>query len=294
MEVCSQTVIDEDTESVLDVEESVADHSEFDPEPHPIDHIHRVSWSKGTKVEGQSPLLRGSGAWSALTTKMTGNVFVGTSPASPQSVTSAPREPWNQMLLTSSDSKYNCAWDALFSDDAADDDGRMEQLLVLFENEMVDGDLVTSFSQQSDFEMTSLTQRGENAAETIEEEIMSDPTRMQSIEAVCPKWRDNIRYALAQRGPAEISQALEGVRRSMKNLQATKEKVTAVWKRQEVVLQLFEMSLSTSLSRLSTSESPESHATNADDESVIASAVQVKRSTAALSPIVEGDETLTG
>ena len=303
VDVCSQTGIDEDSsESILDGEESLAVYSELDTEANPVDHVHRLSWRKGTKVEAHSPLLRGSGAWAALTTKATGNSHVNIKLYSPHSVASSTRGPRSLLLSNSPNSKYNCAWDALFSDDVADDDTRMDQLLHLFENEMLDDGVVTSdsstraqaFSQQSDFETVLLTQRGETVAETIEEEIMSDPTQMKLIEAVCPKWRDNIRYALAQRGPEEIRQALEGVRRSMKNLQATKEKVITIWKRQEVVLQLFEMSLSASLSRLSTSGSPERHARKVDDESAIASPVQMKAATMALSPIVEGDEMLTG
>jgi len=253
LDLCSQSVADEDKEGALGGEESVADYAEFEAEPKPVDHIHRVSWRKGTKVHDQSPLLRGSGAWSALTNnnKVAGNSFIDAKPPSPQSVASSTCG--DNLLLSTSydDSKYNCAWDALFSENVTDDDTGVDQLLDLFETEMADeDDHAPSFSQQPEFETAPLTQRGQVVADSIEEEIASDPTRLQSIEAVCPNWRDNIRFALAQRGPAEIRQALERVRHSMDNLQSTKKKVATVWKRQEVVLQLFEMSLSASLSRL--------------------------------------------
>jgi len=299
---CSQTVTDEDKDGVLDGEESIVECAAFDEEPEPVDRIHRLSWRKGTQVETQSTLLRGSGAWSALATKKTENSFADTNPPSPQSVTSLTRG--DKLFLSAShgDSKYDCAWDALFSEDLSEEDGtRMDQLLDLFENEMPDEDdsVVTSrsstpantFSQESGFEAVPLTQRGESVADTIEQEIMSDPIRMQSIEAVCPKWRDNIRYALAQRGPAEIRQALERVRRSMTNLQNIKQKVSTVWTRQEVVLQLFEATLSASLSRLPSDGSPESNSFEDDEPAPFAPPVQVARTTV-LSPIIEGDEAL--
>lgn len=284
-DMCSQTVAEE----IQDGEESIGDSAglDEDPEQAPVERIHRLSWREGTKVEGQSPLLRGSGAWSALTTTK-----------AVEKPLSAPSEAAATSLLPlPNDSKYNCAWDALFSDDLADDDdAQMDQLLGLFENDIPDeSDASTSseaFSQQSAFEAAPLTQRGESVADTIEEEITSDPTRLQSIEAVCPKWRDNIRYALAQRGPSEIRQALERVRRSMTNLQSTKEKVSAVWKRQEVVLQLFEMSLSASLSRLSPDSQSRTDASD-DEQVLLTRPFHAAKEANALSPIMEGNESLT-
>ena len=266
----SQTVTDEDKEDVADETSAIDAELDYEPEPDPVDHIHRASWRKGAIVESQTQMCLASGAWSALTTNKAGRNH-----QSPGSALSPVRELRNVSLPTSV-SKYDCAWDALFSadatDDSNDDDSRINQLLDLFENEISEESVSPEtptfastqregFTQESQFEAAVLSQRGENLAGSIEDSIVSDPTQLQFIQAACPKWRDNIRFALAHRGEVEIRQALGRVQRSMQALQATKEKVSLVWNRQEVVLKLFEMSLSASLSRL---ERPEEEPLQSD------------------------------
>ncbi len=276
-----------DDTSVVDAE------LEFEPEPDPVDHIHRVSWRKGALLEQQTPSCQAPRAWSALTT----NNKLGRSPQSPASV-SSPTSKFGNMSPSTSTSKYDCAWDALFSadvtDDSNDDDSRINQLLDLFENEMSEETQRESFTQESQFEAPLLSQRGENIAGSIEDSIVSDSTQLQSIEAACPKWRDNIRFALAHRGEAEIRQALERVQLSMQALQATKEKVSTVWNRQEVVLKLFEMSLSASLSRLDRpeEESLQSASTKETTSGKPTSITQGKTSSR-LSPVIECEEGLS-
>jgi hypothetical protein len=253
----SQPVTDEDKEDAAENASAIDMEYDYEPEPDPVDHIHRVSWRKGAIIESQTPFCQGSGAWSTLTTTKDGR--------NPQcSGSTSSRELGNVSLATSA-SKYDCAWDALFSadvsDDSNDDDSMIDQLLNLFENEISEESASPGastsastqregFTQESQFEAAVLSQRGENMAVSIEDSIASDPTQLQSIEGACPKWRDNIRFAFAHKGEAEIRQALERVQRSMQALEATQQKVSTVWSRQEVVLKLFEMSLSASLSRL--------------------------------------------
>lgn len=297
----SQTVTDEDKEVDVDGEEdSVVDD---EPEPEPVDRIHRLSWRNGIKVEDQSPLVRGSGAWSALTTtnKSSSTALVESNPYSPLSSTSPTRGHGGSLFPTPE--RYNCAWDTLFMDDVVDDtddDARIDQLLDLFENDSISEPSAAraptqeGFTQESQLDARILTQRGESVAESIESEITSDPLRLQSIEAVCPQWRDNIRYALAQRGETDIRKALERVQRSMETLQRTKEKVSTVWKRQEIVLQLFETAMLASLSRLESDESPDDDdPTTTNDGKKSAGSSKQEQTTSMLSPILEGDESLT-
>lgn len=301
----SQTVTDEDKEDIADNISVIDAELDYEPEPDPVDHIHRVSWRKGAIVERQAPLCLASGAWSALTANK-----VGRNPPSPGSASSPVRE-LGSVSLPTSVSKYDCAWDALFSadvtDDSNDDDSRINQLLDLFEDEMGEESVsleAPTFastqregsSQASQFEGAVLSQRGESIASSIEDSIMSNLTQLQSIEAACPKWRDNIRFALAHRGEAEIRQALERVQRSMQALQATKEKISLVWNRQEVVLKLFEMSLSASLSRLEQpgEESLQNESTKetANLSKKEPASIQGKASNR-LSPVIECDELLS-
>lgn len=309
----SQTVTDEDKDVDVNEQGEVSgvddDGGDDELDSEPDDRIHRLSWRNGAKAHGQNPLLRGCGAWSALSTsnKSDSAALAKSNPPSPL-LSSSPTRKQGSPLLSMSE-RYNCAWDALFmEDDAVDDDNddaRIDQLLDLFDAELADGSCSMSgpsapaptqegFTQESELEMIMLTQRGESLVELIVDKIVSDPLQLQSIEAVCPKWRDNIRYALAQRGEPEIRQALERVQRSMKILHATKERVSAVWKRQEAVLQLFETAMLASLSRL---ESDESRDTDdslkiANDNKEPVASLFHEEETDMLSPIIEGDESL--
>lgn len=299
----SQLVTDEDKEDAADNASAIDMEYDYEPEPDPVDHIHRVSWRKGAIIESQTPFCQGSGAWSTLTTNKDGR-----NPQCSGSTSSPVRELGNVSLATSA-SKYDCAWDALFSadvsDDSNDDDSRIDQLLDLFENEISEesaspGTSTSAsthregFTQESQFEAAVLSQRGENIAVSIEDAIASDPTQLESIEGACPKWRDNIRFALAHKGETEIGQALERVQRSMQALQATKQKVSTLWSRQEVVLKLFEMSLSASLSRL---ERPEAVSLQGDfaketakvRKKEVTSSIQGK-ALDRLSPLIECEE----
>ena len=82
-------------------------------------------------------------------------------------------------------------------------------------------------SQLSVAAMPILSEQGEILALMIEDKIISDPINMQYI-----------RYALAQRGEDEVRDP-RGARTSaasLKDLETKKEKIPALWKRQEVVL----------------------------------------------------------
>jgi hypothetical protein len=304
LDLCSPTVTDEDNEDALEVIEAVEEYADCDPETSPVDRIHRLTWREGAKAEAQSPLLRGTGLWSALTNKScttSPNASDCLPSSQHDSIASSPRQSRDHLRSTSNDDTYICAWDALFSDHIASDDGGMTQLLDLFEAEIMDGDAVSAetptkelaSSQTSLVETPMLTQRGQSLVEAIEDRITSDPIQLQAVEAVCPNWRGSIRYALAQRGEDEVREALERVQHSIENLKRMKEKIPALLKRQELVLQLFEMSLTESLTRLETSVG--SH-NNCDEDSQVQppNAVLVCRQqddgTLALSTISEGDE----
>ena len=262
LDLCSPPLLDENIEVALEVTQGVENYANIDPELSPIDRIYRLSWREGAKAEQQSTLLRRSGVWSALTTKpCTSATTASDCLLSSQYASTASPSRWSSGLLRlTSNQKYICAWDALFSDPVASDDGAMTQLVDLFETETSGGDATCAetstneltSSQLSVDETPILSQRGESLAVMIEDKIISDPIKMQLVEAMCPNWRENIRYALAQRGEDEVREALERVQHSLKKLETMKEKIPALWKRQEVVLQLFEMSLSESLTRLAT------------------------------------------
>ena len=304
LDLCSPTVTDEENEEVPDGA-SEDDCVDDVPEAAPVDHVHRLSWRAGSKVEPQSPLLRGSGVWSALTTVKGASTADeganGDNLTTVQSESISSCEQNGPRKSTSADNKYSCAWDAMFSEHiGSDDEMGMHQLLDLLQAEIMDDDDVVRSSQpakdnamssqRSSVELPLLTQRGENLAESIEDKIMSDPMRMQAVEALCPNWRENIRYALVQRGKDEVRQALDKVRQSMKNLNAMRENASTLWKRQEIVLSLFEMSLSESLSRLTTAGSQSSQSIDVAEAKTVQTFSDTDTAAPNLSPISEGDE----
>jgi hypothetical protein len=169
LDPCSPPLMNENDEDGLQVTRE--DYANIDPATS-LDHIHRLSWREGATPEVQSPLLRGSGVWSALTTKpctITTKVSDGLPSSQYDSIASPPRRSSGLLWSISNDDKYICAWDALFSDHVASDDGAMTQLLDLFDAEITDGDATYAETQTNDLtpsqlsvaETLILSQRGE-------------------------------------------------------------------------------------------------------------------------------------
>ena len=97
--------------------------------------------------------------------------------------------------------------------------------------------------------LSQLSQSAQEIAATLECKVTADLKRLSRIEKACPNWRENVRFALHQRTEDDLSSALDNIRESRASLDKMKDEFLSAWRRQQTVLQLFEMSLSASLKR---------------------------------------------
>ena len=96
---------------------------------------------------------------------------------------------------------------------------------------------------------SQLTQRGNDAVEELQDAVLADPKRLEGIEAVCPDWRDSIRYPFLHTRPDNLEDALAKVRDSRRKLQESRERILAAIKQREEVHNMFEAALLQSMKR---------------------------------------------
>ena len=103
--------------------------------------------------------------------------------------------------------------------------------------------VVTSPVQQD------LTPRGKQVKEEIETSVKSE--KLASIEKMCPDWKDNVVLAQAQTNPDVVAKALDNVKRAKADLECMKERILQAFLDRQQTLELYELSLQSSLDRLS-------------------------------------------
>ena len=89
-------------------------------------------------------------------------------------------------------------------------------------------------------------------AQAMANEVISSVSS-QTLSASYPNWKENIYFAMMQKDPNELSQALENVQESKRRLQAEKEEMLRAWECKHTALQVFEKALKTSFDRSKTS-----------------------------------------
>ncbi len=82
-------------------------------------------------------------------------------------------------------------------------------------------------------------------AKAMANEVISSVSS-EKLSASHPNWKENIYFAMTQKDPNELSQALENVQESKKRLQAEKEEMLRAWECKHTALQVFEKALKTS------------------------------------------------
>lgn len=103
--------------------------------------------------------------------------------------------------------------------------------------------------------LSTLSQRGQGIARGILNRIDTDPDKVALLDTECPKWRENVAYALLQQHDGDdLREALESVHQKQADLNRTKEIFLKTLVRQKTVLSVFEDALSQSLSRLRSSQ----------------------------------------
>ena len=185
---------------------------------------HKVSWRNGKLLSPSSPSLGLNSLWEAALSRPSDN----------------------------EKSTILCGFDRLFDEKLEGEEG-VDQLVQLFENE---ASLNLNYDNPSGDEnnapqitLSMLSQGGQETANAIETEILQQPLKHRDIEAGCPSWRENVRFAILQEDPVNLQDALDSVQISKGRLISRKKELLAAFGRLEAVLGLYETSLSTSLDR---------------------------------------------
>ena len=155
---------------------------------------------------------------------------------------------------------YGCGFNRIFGVESSEceDDPGIDHLLGLFEDapsaqsSPARSRLGTSPPSKiaSPIDLSMLTQRGKSLAEEIQDQVMSNSDKVSNLEAACPDWQENVAYALHQRDPDEIEEAMDKVQKSKARLARMKESYLKVMEEHETVLDVFELSLKQSRDRL--------------------------------------------
>ena len=215
----------------IDDDDSVVNHDGTIENESVTDRVHRLKWNGPSELPStQSPLLArtGQGLWGAL-------------------------KPLDFSEKCSD--KYVCAWDQIFMKEQLVEGG-VEELLDLFEQEVGNSQepecraSLSTLIENSLVDLTMLSQPSQQLAKSIESKVIADAEKHAMVEHICPHWKENVRYALHQHNEVDIESALEKIRQSRIRMDSRKEKMLAAWMRQQVVLDLYETSLTESLNRL--------------------------------------------
>lgn len=158
--------------------------------------------------------------------------------------TDAPSRLWGAYLAGAGPKSQ---WDRIFEDPKQVQDLDLRQLESLFEAVQTQE---PTFCEQSVVQSSMLTQRGRTLADEIATRAASDSAKLARLEAACPSWQENVRFAMHQQTPEVIRDALESVREAQSKLLRVKEAALLAINAQEDALQIFEESLTKSLARL--------------------------------------------
>ena len=176
---------------------------------------------------------------------------------------------WGCLVATAlqheEDIDYGSGFNALFasgSGERADDLG-LDHLLGLFEDapsiqsspaHSKLGCTPPPSENASPIDISMLTQRGKSRAQAIHQQVASSSDKISCLEAAGIDWQENVIYAMHQRDPDELDEAMEKVQESKARVAMMKENLLKAIREQETVLDVFELSLKQSRERLSENE----------------------------------------
>jgi hypothetical protein len=141
-------------------------------------------------------------------------------------------------------------WDAMFAAQEAEDEG-LDDLLHLFaDNTSVDCSRLPSSALDTGTDEVSISMLSQDA-QTIAKGIISNVgSKSVMLDCACPKWKENVAFALKQEDSQAIDQALVNVRHSRLRMLEMKKEILTAWERQNSALEVFESALEASARRL--------------------------------------------
>jgi hypothetical protein len=159
-------------------------------------------------------------------------------------------------------------WDDLFEpknsrdkkEKAADIEAGLDDLLCLFEDDGVTGDSnedtncldsvqSSNKDEQHQIDVALLSQGAQEVAKGVISGVLSREKTATSLESSCPNWKENVYFALTQKDPSDIRNALENVQQSRMRMEAQKEQLLKAWECKHAALVVFETALKTSFDR---------------------------------------------
>lgn len=95
-----------------------------------------------------------------------------------------------------------------------------------------------------------LTPWGERVATQIQYSVRNDPEKKAAIERMCPNWKENIEFVLAQTDPNHLHTALRNVQLAKSKLESMKDRVLRAFLDRQSTLDMYKRSLEGSIDRL--------------------------------------------
>ncbi|GAX21426.1 hypothetical protein FisN_10Hu004 [Fistulifera solaris] len=158
----------------------------------------------------------------------------------------------NSMWISMLTGKFSqCLTDLIDNSEDIDDCSKLDDLF-----EMIDGsndaqDEHSCVNHGDAVELSMLSQRGQNIAQSLIESTKKDTRRSSTLDRRCPQWKENILYALHQRNSDDIVAALEQLKSEQSILNNRKALLSRAIDERTDLLNLYEKALKASLSRFS-------------------------------------------
>ena len=227
---------------------------EYVPERECDDRIHRLAWNNGAR-DNTNIINEETGTTS-------GSIF--------ETILQMTQE--DQDIVDDDNTKEEKSlplWDDLFESkngrnseaSKVDTEVGLDDLLGLFEDGATDSSKdscsVQSSSQDEKprIDMSLLSQGAQVVANEMVSSFSSREKTPATLEHSCPNWKENIYFALLQKDPNDIQEALVNVRQSRIRMQAQRKIILDAWEGKNVALEVFESALKKSAARLNSDDS---------------------------------------
>ena len=234
--------------------------TEYVPERECNDRIHRLEWNNGARDNTNEEIGTPSGSIFDTILTMTQEHEGGTDDSNMKEDKPVPL--WDDLFESKHDDK---------SKPRADVEAGLDDLLGLFGDggtrlSKNDSNSIESSSEDENrVDVSLLSQDAQAVANELVSTFSSrEKNRIEAMERSCPNWKENINFALMQKDPEDISEALENVRESRMRMQAQRKRILDAWESKNAAMEVFETALKHSAARLKSDLLLASHGKNGD------------------------------
>ena len=229
--------------------------TEYVPERECADQIQRFKWNGDARDTNDQRMTTSGLIWDTILPMTQEQQIVNGNKNKANSL-SLSKSPWDE-LFAQGDEDPAAGLDYLSeSGDEDPEAAGLDDLLGLFEDgaeDLVDDScsVQNRGNENNPVDLHLLSQGAQVAAtEMISNFSSADKTKATLLQRSCPNWKENISFALLQKDPNDIQEALDNVRQSRMRLQSTRQKILDAWESKNVALEVFESALVKSAARL--------------------------------------------